>query len=400
MPAFLSFLFLFFVHEPSQARLRNQNLAPQIVGDPERRIPQGENFNFAVDGHFFTRHNSWGGSGTFAGVYHGGWWVPLYTEYRVHSNLALNLKTVFYNPAASYGTVATGYMHPFFAMTWKDNLAESLGPEWNILWRFGDQDRVTLGSGLTLQQKETNGILMELTRDWFQFRFINNGTGGFDVSGDLNYLSVNLWQELIGIYAMTHRMETAAFLGIYSNWAVTPEIRVLSEVSTRNQAIAGMGAVQWDHLWGRLHISARADSRFYGNRYAEEIKGQIEHDFLTIEMEDKFFLDSMNVFVYDDSVIATGAVLNLTYTLSDRLKIFSQNEYASFMFERLSQRDTYFYRHGISFYPRANGNESLDLFLGNRSVAVTRFNLWSNERENSPNFIQLPYFSIEGRFRF
>lgn len=93
----------------ADTRTLNADLSAQNKDAPYRMLPCTKLYCISVDAHLFYRDITGN-----AGYYHGGYWLDNFFEVTPTENLSLNAKIAIYNPAASYGVVATTYVLPSY----------------------------------------------------------------------------------------------------------------------------------------------------------------------------------------------------------------------------------------------------------------------------------------------
>lgn len=370
-------------------RLRNADLAPQVTSQPFRVLPQSSVLSLASDTHFFYRV-----ARQFP-YYHAGYWMENLAELRPVKKLAINGRFIFYNPAMSYGVVSHFFFHPLFSFSWNDNLQDYGWGDIKLTFRLMDLDRQTLGAGLTLEQKEMSGVLLDLVKGDFRFRYLQDGTGGYDISGDVNYLQLDYKNNLAGLYAFHNHFGRAGFVGVYSTARLLDWLDTRAEVSTRHGVFAGLaGLSARGDLGESVHLTGDLQLRGYQSDFARDIKGRIEHDYLTIAQEDKPFTDSMNVFVFDDDVyvpaIRAGAVVRLWKGVS----FTTDHELAIFHYKKAGIQNHYFFRYGLSVCQTGEGHFCAEFVCSNKFTSA-QLPIDQNDKENKFSFGKLPFLGLE-----
>jgi hypothetical protein len=380
--------------ETASALTRNSALAEQVLADPERVLPRSEQYSLAVDGHTFYRSSE-----QFAGWYHSGYWADLLGEVRPFSTFSANARFVVYNPGASYGIVSETRIVPFMNFMWHDNLTNLGLFEAEASVRYFDRGRETIGAGLTIEEKEVSGITFELKRGDFRFTHYWNGTGGYTIDGDLVGLQYDYLQDSIGFYSFVTRGLQTLAIGLYSSREILDDLKLLAEISHRRSTQAGLIGIEYARTWKTFDGLFRAQYRRYQNGYADEIVGNIEHDYLSIEQEDKAFTNSANFFILDDDISVRSLLLNLAFRPAWWLRFFTENELTQLDYELFGQQDNYFYRHGAAICLRRNENLCANVFLSNRMTSADT-HVEVQDRINKAFFRRQQFFAIEGRFRF
>ena len=375
----------------SKDRLTNHFLREQIIDDPSRVLPRNNYFIGSVDGHLFFRPGQ-------TSYYHGGYWIDNFIEISPNENLRFNGRVTLLNPAASYGVTSDSSIHHFLGVTWRDNL-QTIGLfDADFTGIFFDLDRQTLGAGLTLQDKEMSGLLTDVEKGSFRFRFILDGTGGYNIRGDVLYMQIDWWDNLAGISAYSYEGGQQGFISLFS----THQYKHLGhflEISSRNGAMAYLAGIEMPYKRSWLTIESKLQTRGYGKDYAKGIKRQIEQDYLSIEQEDKDFTDSMNIFVIDDDVLVHAAKVNVRVNLHSKFGLMNNNEFAVFDYNNFNIKKYYFYKIGLFLCPRANNNECGEVFYSNKMTAAFA-NPKINDSRNTFNFEKTTYLGLAARFKF
>ncbi len=371
-------------------RLRNADLVPQMENQKFRVLPQLPNLSLASDTHFLYRVTH----GDFP-YYHAGYWMDNFVELRAVKKLAINSRLTFYNPAMSYGVVSHFFFLPLVSFDWKDNLLDYGGGDWKIDLRLMDLDRQTLGAGLTLADKEMSGVHIQVTHDDFRIRYLQDGTGGYDISGDVNYLSLDYKKELIGAYAFQYHFGRAGFLGLYSKAAVLPWLETHVELAERHGGIAGLAAVRVKGDFGEsAQVTADLQFRKYGNHFADDIKGRIEHDYLSPEQEDKPMMDSMNIFVHDDDVYAPGLRLGGVFKVWKALTLTMDHEVAIFHYKNAGVQQHYFFKYALSACSSEQGFFCVEFVASNKYTSAFRRADY-NDMDNKFTFGKKEFLGLE-----
>lgn len=373
--------------------VRNEDLRAQISSQTGRVLPSSDLFSAAIDGHLFYRNLA-----SYGGYYHGGYWIDAYVEVTPWKQLALNGKFVLYDPAASFGVTGTSYIHPNVTVRWNESLGVLASVPVNVRSLFFYLDRQTLGAGLTLEDKEMSGMLIEARRDWLRVKYLQDGTGGYNIGGDVRHLSLDLSNDLIGLALFEHQEESPAFFSIYSLHPLIGDFSYFTEVGRRHERYAGLLGVKHQKEWARyLSSRLRLQARRYESGYAEGIKGKIEHDYLSIEQEDKSYTNSENVFVWNDDVNVASCELGLTLRPYPWLRLDTDNEYYLFSYRSSAQQSGYLYRHSVGICPNALQAACAYLVYSNKMTSA-EFPLSVMDGRNIPYFLKRTYLALEARF--
>jgi hypothetical protein len=380
----------------ARERTRNLDLAEQIYKDEQRILPAGEHYSFAIDGHLFSRPAGW--VNKHPGYYHGGYWIENFFQFVPNANLSLNGNIIALSPAASYGAVSNSKLHPRLNVSWVDNLSNWHLPDVNVRAIVANLDRQTFGTGLTMQEKEMNGFFLKIEDSGWRFKYIFNGTGGFDTDGDIHYYQLDWMKDLAGIYLMQHESSQPWFYSAYSKSEFKNGLFYLLEFSYRNKSEAGL--IGFGHSYsGVINWKLKLQTRYYGNKYGLGIAGNIEHDYLSIEQEDKEFTDSMNILSVDDNVKVSSALLNIDWPINSFITLFIENEYSTADYKDYGKHRYLFFRHGVTLFPRRNGNEGL-YFLFSNKMSSALLDPDFNDKTNLYSFKKVEFWAAEARFRY
>jgi hypothetical protein len=411
-------------------RLINEDLRDQVAADDARILPRGESYTLALDSHFFYRSYRFSAS---PALYHGGFWIAPFLEYRPTASVAFNFKVPVFNPAYSYGVVSTTRVHPFVGFTWSRRYPveriEAL-PEWNarrfLDWdlklRLFDLDRQTLGAGLTLEEKEMSGLEFLARKDIYRFRFIQDGTGGYTIAGDLQYAQLDVLDDLLGVSVMHTHVAGTAIPTLYSAHQLWQHYLYRAEFSSVGASRAWMVGLQYRRRWALpfagLAFRLKGQHRDYGEGWANHLfngiesaafsfggtpssptTATVEPDYLSVEQEDKPFTNSQNVFVGGLAAHVDSLELELQLEPWDGWVFFSQNEVSRFEYSGAASRNDYFYRQGLRLYVNDNGNEAIEFVYSNKSIDAQDMPDASDGFTRT-EFRDAPFYGVDGRLRF
>lgn len=388
--AFLAFSQNAFAEHP-RTRLRNETLRDQITDQEPRALPCTELYCFAIDGHFFYRTIPQPREFLY---YHGGYWVDSYIELNPSDEFSLNSRLAVLHPAASYGVVSTAEILPFIAVTWKENLNRYHLGDVDAQIRWLDLDRQTLGAGLTLEDKDMAGLLIELEGQQTRLRFVLDGTGGYMVEKDLWYGQFDLWNERLGIYTFSlNSIDTPHAFGLFSKFPLSTVLSLDSEMAVRRNVWGALLRLKANSSWKRLIFESSLQVRSYGVGFSEDITGQIDHDYIPIDYENRSFMISENIFSLGDGALAMGARLKLVYQFSSLWGIHLDLEPVHFDFKNKLDVTEVFYRSAVSFCPSVYGCGSL--FVSNRALSSAR-----DVVKNRPLLSAARHYGLDAHFSF
>ena len=162
---------------PFEYRLRNHNVKEQLETQRVSHLPQSEKLSLASDVYLW---KYWPDTVSY---YHGpGFWTETFAEYRPASTFTVNLKILAANGSSSFGYNAASGIRPFIGLSWNPKLSDD---GWEMLVRFFDLDRETLGAGLFFQDREMSGGYLSIHNERWFFDFRLPGTSVLNLSGDL-----------------------------------------------------------------------------------------------------------------------------------------------------------------------------------------------------------------------
>ncbi len=380
----------------SDYRLENYRLARQLTGDSRNRVfPSTDHLSFASDSQFFFSQTQ----KDDVQYYHSGHWTNAYTEVRPVPEIALNLRTAIYNPGTSYGYAASARFHPFFGAT----VAQSDVLPWKIQYqlRMVDLDRQTLAAGLTLDRKEMSGFAAELRRGDARLKWIQAGTGGYNYDGDLQVVQLDLFDDLIGLATFNlGRNILAPFNSIYSYVPITETFRARAELSTRLGHPAGLVSLKYQDQWANwLRFRIEPTLRSYATGYANQIARQIEQDYVTIEVMDRPYADSLNLFAVRDGVTAPSLELSALAFPERRVRIFADAELVQAYYRQIPKQSFAFYKGGVSLCPINDRDDCASLFVTNKYLDRAQ-EAYASDRTNRSLFTQKFYAGSEFKLRF
>lgn len=381
--------------------LPNNNLAPQIQDDPDRKIPKVDWVSAAVDGHSYARNL---GEKDF---YHGiGYWIQARTEFRPHESFHLNVRSIFYSGSISGGyTEPTGTYHlvGFYGL-WPGAVAGG-----KFEGRAMDLERQTIGHGLLIEEKEMAGVWFMWSRNGHSLRLLGEGTGGLVLDDDLSNLEFQIFSGifgggLIGWSASEQSNLPANRAPLYyaiSSYEFGFGIGYFAEVGLRHSKYAGQLGLKSENEFGRLRLKSRLQGRYYDDGFGDEFVGAIQQTYVSYDQYDKRYTNASNIFVTDDNVFVTSAILDFEYEFSREWEAHVRNELGVFDYKAASDRNYYFYRIGVTYFPIPERRESLTFFASNK-VLSDSFNRppSSYSVANLPLFREASHVGVEAAFRF
>ncbi len=383
---------------------RNADLLEEIQNDPNRLIPSTQMFSFAVDGDTFWRMDS---SEEF---YHGiGYWLQARSEARVLNSFKLNVRSVFFAGSFSAGYAAPSGNYHLVAATFETKDAWLGG---RVFVRAGDLDRQTVGAGTMIEDKEFNGGFVRYSslEGDHSLTLRIDGTGVLLLNDDFYNLEAKLWNGYFG--------GGVGYWPFGVSQAFLPKIReplyyiftqhqydrfsYAAEVSSRANALAFLARVGMKFQpFADFEIETKLEGRKYGDGFGENFVGNIQQQYTAYDQYDKAFTNAANIFPTDDDVTVAAAQIDARWKISQLWRLHSLNEVGRFDFATASDLPYYFFRHGVEYCPLPEREDCLNLFFSNKillnSDATPPRNL---ALANEALFKMVPFFGIEGRFRF
>lgn len=384
------------------AALPNHGLGEEIAGEEDRIIPKTDVFSGAVDGQAYLRTL---GEKDF---YHGiGYWVQARMEARPQDYLRVNSRSIFLSGSVSGGyTSPTSSYHLFgFSGEWPQAIFGG-----KLEGRGMDLERMTVGAGLFIEERETVGALIKWSRDGHSIRLYNDGTGGLLIGDDLYNVEARLFDGYIGFGALVwtasdqsnlKENREALYYLFSEHQIVGSNFGYFAEAARRGTAWAGMVGFRGHVEYGRLNLNGGLQGRSYANRFAENFAGGIEHLYVSYDQYDKRFTNAINIFAADDNVMAYSAQIDADLRISDRWSGEIRSEAGRFDYAEREDLPFIFYRAGLTCFPVADRQDGITFFVSNKvltdSYAVPPYVYSYTSR---PLFLQSDFVGAEAFFRF
>jgi hypothetical protein len=374
--------------------LLNRELQAEILGDRQRGLPSHARVSWALDAEFFRRTT--GASDFYHGVGH---WLTNRLEFRPSSSVVLNLKSIAYNGTASLGyTGASGVYHLPVLTLRSDVSGEGVATA-----RIGDLGRVTYGAGLTIEERETNGVDASVFWPWVGVRARADGTGGYQLNGDLRYLEVVEGGSRAGLGVLTGvgEPEIPASVHAWLDWPFVLEGFTVSpalEWARRNSRDAGLLRLRLTHQSSRFFAEFVPQVRWYQEGFA---KGWTDRELVTVSYDQHSvpYTNSFNIFLVDAEVLASSVRLDLNVRINDGVSLRSENEAGTFSYKDLATHRFYFYSHAVELRPFGDREDSLLLGVGNRRLQDSATAPPTISRIQGRKLIQEPHFWLSAVFR-
>ena len=358
-------------HVPAlRTHARNEGIREEIEGDPDRVLPKSDHLRAAVDTEFYKR------STLAEDYYHGlGFWLDSRIEAEPHAALRLNLRPILYN-----GTSSQGYNHAFgffvlAGVTWAATLPP-LGV--TVEARGGDLDRQTLGVGLTLEEKEMNGLGLQLARGDFKARTLVNGTGGYYFLNDLWYQDVSYRDGLFGASGQliardgpSSPADGRPTFTLFSTREWVPGLRHRLEAGLRGGGTGGLAAVDYRGGIGngRFEWLASGAVRHYDRAFVNRLATQMSPVYLAYDQADKPFANVFNLWIRGEKIRSAALSVEAHYRITPHFGLLTGQELATFRYETSHITENfYFYRVGLEIFPLDTRRDRLTLNIANKLV--------------------------------
>jgi hypothetical protein len=368
---------------------RNEGLAEQVaaqLGTPRARLlPQSASLSLAAD---LFLYKPFGLSDIT--VYHGnGYWLNTFAEYRPHPDLALNFKLSAYNPASSFGYVATSFLKHALGFSWAPSfMGNGTGAgDWHLRLRYFDLDRQDTGAGLLLEDKEVAGMRLDAAHGAWRYRLLIDGTGAYFLPGEFYSSSLDWGDDRVGlqwavlglpsdptIYDVRGNPKTVApwtsFFTLYSRGELPAGFRYRVELGAHGARHAALGGVSRPFALGeRVAGSFELQHRWYETGFAEPMAGFVVQDYVTPEIEDKPFTDPRNILARGDGVQATSFELRLDWRPAPWLSVAGRHELIDWRYRGQSDDRFWLFKQAFVFFPYAALDDSFSLYVSNRSIS-------------------------------
>ena len=380
------------------AYTENANVRKEVAADPERALPHGDRYALAVDGWLFKDFNS-------PDYFHGnGYWVENRFEVAPVEQLEFNLKLVAFNGASSYGYARGSLLHNFVGVTARSHtLCE--GCEFFV--RGSDVGRQTLGAGLTLDQEEINGGVIEFRRGPWRYKGVASGTAGYFIDNDFMYHQLDWGDNRAGLWVQQFVDPILPpFIGAYSVLPLGSGFTLRTETVFRNAALASLAGARWEgRPWSGLRITVGYQFRHYDDHFGDDLVGNVQFDYLGYDTRDKDFTNVKTVFLFDDDLNVHAGKAELAWSATDWLEFFSNSETGVFLFRSRPSLSYFFTSSGVTFYPVAGRHESLSVYATNKFFPYSPSNPLApsdplDQYHSLPPFFDRLGVATEAKFRF
>ncbi len=392
----------------------NDHVAEEVSEHPFRILPHSDHYAFAIDSDFFKPIFTGGDNSNYYryDYYHGnGYWMSIRAEFKPVSKATINLKLNLTHGSSSNGPTYLAEVIPMAGFTYEESL---LG--FDITTRLSDIGRQTVGIGLFIEDKETDGGYIMFKRDEFVGKVMVDGTGSYRLDGGVIATDVSFWKGLVGGVLFVQETETpfhppALMATLYSKHEWPSGIGYGAEMGIDINSWAGMAFVKYEDTWNHFHFWLKPQARYYGPRILGDLPGKVSQNYISYDQNDKPFTNIMDIFPFGDNVVTLSSQLNAEYVFNSFYRIYAETEAVNYQYKGKGKIQELFYRSGIKFFPFKSREDNFGFLVGNKYlIASTAVSPDSSSRtyslpnmvdfENKPLFMNQLYFMINFQSKF
>lgn len=409
----------------------NSDLSSQIQEQDFRKLKNVSDwYSAAIDGRVY--RNALGSKD----FYHGnGYLLSFRGEVKSDDYYTLNLKSLFISGSSSNGYSEPSTDNHFLAFS-TSYLSRYVPGKLDL--RVGDLNRKTLGVGLMLKDKETNGTSLTWTVKDFTFTRTEFGTSGLKAPGDLDSNELFYKDRLIGVSFLTWSDEddsddykegnledyayeqeyifkedmTKPLVSLFSKVNLAGSTQLYTELGSRNEVFGGLIGLSSSHTSKSFIIDWNLFYRRYDRGFAAGFSNDIDHEYVSYDQLDKNFNLPINIFSYGDGVGASSLILNFEYLYSSTYTLYSLNDFTYLAFDFKLEPELYygtnyprkydknfqryFYKFGLAIYPSEKRTDYFTGFISNKALGLS--SLYKKSIYNLPLNIEYTYFGVEAVF--
>lgn len=372
----------------------NQNLIEEVAANRFRILPRGERYALALDADFFKPVFVGGDNFTYYkwDYYHGnGYWVTARAEFKPVDRLSINLKTLITQGTSSNGPVFNALIVPLVALTYRESL---FGLEWET--RLSDIGRQTIGNGLFIEQKDTMGGYIKARHGDAGAALVVDGTGSFRLEGGITALEVWLWDGILGFTGLLQETDTTTqppqLTGtIYSRRRYNNGLGYGVEVGANELNWAGLAYVTYegwlgDRTQAGFHWAVKPQFRYYGEQVMGGLAGNVEHNYVSYEQNDKAFTNFMNIQSYGDQVRAGALQTDLEYVFNYFYRVYAETEFVHYDYAAAPRVQELFFRTGFRFYPFKEREDHFGFMIGNKYLIASSSQIDNTQSQSARTY--------------
>lgn len=387
---------------------RNENLKEELDQQPYRVLPHNDVYSFALDAEIYKPYFPTDNPIYETDYNHGaGYWLDFRSEVKVKNSLIFNSKLVFTEGTSSFGPIEKSVILPFIGFSYQNYYNENHGVRMRII----DMGRMTIGNGLIIEQKDTNGGRLSYFFGEHELSFLVDATGSFRIDGGIYAFLFHERNDQYGMYTLLQEEIGFHYLPIFSiygnadlmkegpkSWTGGAELALNRE----GESFSGLLFTQYEDQWGAFKYHFKPQVRYYGRGLIGNVPGHLEQGYVAYEQNDKPYTTLMNIFTIDDHVLVGALQTRLDYQFNSFYSAFLDSEVM----------DAHYYDVGTFFYPfyklgmefsLLNGDQcKVGFFTGNKFLttsdtfsgatgllAMTLPN--QNHTENKPLFLKIQH---------
>jgi len=389
----------------------NENVIDEVARESYRILPRNPHYAFAIDADFLKPAflPCLDFAYCYADYYHGnGYWLTARAEFKPVPNITLNLKTVVTHGNSSGGLGSFALIYPLVGVTLEKDI---FGLHWET--RLSEIGRQTVGSGLFIEQKETDGGYLLIRRDFVQYKLMVDGTGSYNVNGGVIAMELSFWKGLLGITSMFNEVDPAfnppMYIGtIYSKYNPDEGLGYAAEIGGDKYNWASMAYLQYRQTWNKFRMWLKPQFRHYGSDVVGQLAKHVNTTYMSYDQNDKPYTNLQDIFAMGDSVNTYSTELNADFRVSSFYSFFAETEAIYFDYLNASPFKSFFYRTGIKFHPIRDRDEEVGVQIGNKYLIASeggfggrRFSPPTEiDGENKPLFMRQLYLMIDFSTRF
>jgi len=353
----------------------NSNLEEEVEQHSYRILPKSEHLFLALDADFF-KPVFWGFNNFNYykyDFYHGnGYWMDLRSEFKPNSDFAVNFKASITHGTSSNGPTYLALIVPHVGITYRQQ--GFLGLDWEA--RLSDIDRQTIGVGLFIEDKETDGGYVIAKQGEFVGKIMVDGTGSYTLDGGVIAGDFSLWQGLLGFTTFLQETSTPInppeFLStVYSKQDWKDGFGYGVEYGGDQIATAEMAFVKYENDFDRLHVMFKPQFRSYGKGVLGNLPGHIEPNYVSYDQNDKPYTNIMDIFALGDHVQTYSAQVNAEYTFNIFYRAFVETEFLDYQYQDRAALKSIFFRTGFKFYPFRDRPDEFGFLVGNKYLIAS-----------------------------
>ncbi len=342
-------------------KLKNNELEEQLITQERGYI--NESFSIGADLELW---KYWGNNES---IYHGaGYWLDIYSQYKLYENLNINLKTIMLN-----GTISNGYLgfqrtRHVLSIDWDINDKSNL--------RLLDLERVTVGAGIFVDDSYISGGIYSYQTD-YKFYALVSGTSVINKQGDLYSFSLEKEYKYSSLGLSTYTFSKGTDLsdsdklennlGVYIKPTQDSDSvhNIEAVINPENSKYAY--SIKLGHQFFNKNIQLYAQHRIYDKNVNSYTRFS-RYSYIPLELIERDFVNPQNIFYSTGKTKVYSGHLNYSFKLNDLLSLEGSHEYVD-----LEQPDfkfqKFFYYEKLKYDLGKNKNNSfVYLYLTNKSL--------------------------------